>query len=166
MATLFTPKDGLVQPSVYAGRPSVFLAGSIDLGKARDWHAEVVSELTDVDCTVFSPRTDDVKFWRDVDLTVASPQLYQQVLWEQTYLEQCTVVYFYFQEGMLSPVSMLEFGQMLMLPKQKIACIDPKFYRRGNLCITASIHGLPSNNVIIHHNFYDSVKELKECLSS
>ena len=38
------------------GQPSVFLAGSIDMGAAEDWQAEVTRRLADLDVAVLKDR--------------------------------------------------------------------------------------------------------------
>ena len=37
----------------------VFLAGSIEMGKAEDWQAKLEKSLKDLEITVFNPRRDD-----------------------------------------------------------------------------------------------------------
>lgn len=39
--------------------PSVFLAGSIEMGKAENWQIHVENLLEYTDCVIFNPRRDD-----------------------------------------------------------------------------------------------------------
>lgn len=61
--------------------PSVFLAGSIDMGSAEDWQSKIIEELKDVDCVVLNPRRKD---WDCVDsetmaLTPNGPKPYSEL---------------------------------------------------------------------------------------
>ncbi len=59
-------------------RPSIFLAGSIEMGKAEDWQTQLTNLLTGV--RVFNPRRDD---W-DPSWTqsITNPNFKEQVEWE------------------------------------------------------------------------------------
>ena len=61
---LLKPPLQLTQEQLNTGNISVFLAGSIEMGKAEDWQSEVQNILKDSDVTIFSPRRDD---WNCVD---------------------------------------------------------------------------------------------------
>ena len=39
-------------------RPSIFLAGTIDMGNSIDWQTETIKRLADRDVNVFNPRRD------------------------------------------------------------------------------------------------------------
>ena len=56
MATVLTPPSPLPQAP---GRPSLFLAGSIEMGGAEDWQQRVIAALADLDLLVLNPRRPD-----------------------------------------------------------------------------------------------------------
>ncbi len=39
--------------------PAIFLAGSIEMGKAENWQQRIERELTKCDGVIFNPRRDD-----------------------------------------------------------------------------------------------------------
>ena len=41
------------------GKPSIFLAGSIEMGKAIDWQTKIQDIMKDENVTIFNPRRDD-----------------------------------------------------------------------------------------------------------
>jgi hypothetical protein len=47
MTKVFKAPDEVKNPNNW---PSVFLAGSIDMGSAEDWQQKITDELADVDC--------------------------------------------------------------------------------------------------------------------
>ena len=58
----------------------VFLAGSIEMGAAEDWQAEVTSALMDTDALILNPRRDgwDSSWEQSID----NPEFREQVEWE------------------------------------------------------------------------------------
>lgn len=114
-------------------KPSVFLAGSIEMGRARLWQDEVVKELSKLDVTVFNPRR---KQWDwGLDPTTVTPALDEQVRWEQEYMELADIVLFMFLGNTQSAISLLEYGKCYGEDKSTIVIVEPEFYRRGNLVI-------------------------------
>lgn len=70
--------------------PSVFLAGSIEMGKAVDWQTRVTKALEDLDCVVLNPRRDD---WDSSwEQKKENAQFRQQVEWELAALEHAQVI--------------------------------------------------------------------------
>jgi hypothetical protein len=122
-------------------RRTVFLAGSIEMGKAVDWQTVVTRALLDSgideDVLVLNPRRDDWdSTWTQAE---SNPQFNEQVTWELNGLDASQAVFFYFQPGTVSPISLLELGLMLNSehdPAMFIVC--PEGYaRKGNVDITA-----------------------------
>ncbi|KAH6663365.1 hypothetical protein B0J14DRAFT_609314 [Halenospora varia] len=123
------------------GRASVFLAGSIEMGKASEWQGpfarEVINELGG-DVTVFNPRRDDWDpSWKPRE---DCPQFKAQVEWELRYLELADVVAMYFETGTVSIISMLEFGRFCGMDKLVVCCPE-EFHRSGNVWVTAHWYG-------------------------
>lgn len=120
-------------------RPRVFLAGSIDMGKASDWQAEFVAALADLDVTILNPRrTDWDPAWKP---EASDPQFREQVEWELRALEAADVIVLYLAPGTQSPVSLLEMGLHARSGKLVLLC-PPGFWRKGNVDITAERYGI------------------------
>ncbi|MFD1959884.1 nucleoside 2-deoxyribosyltransferase domain-containing protein [Novosphingobium panipatense] len=73
--------------------PRVFLGGSIEMGAARDWQADLIAALSDEQVTVLNPRRPD---WDPNWKPVASePNFRQQVQWELAALEGADIIVMY-----------------------------------------------------------------------
>ena len=76
---------------------SIFLAGSIELGKAEDWQTRAETMLTKQNINVFNPRRDDWdSSWKQ---EIQDPQFYQQVSWELNALDKADFIIMYFSPG-------------------------------------------------------------------
>lgn len=132
---------------------SVFLAGSIEMGKAVDWQTRVAQELADSDVTVLNPRRDD---WDSSWIqTIDNPQFYQQVKWELDALDQADLIAMYFDPATKSPISLLELGLYADTGKLLVCCPEG-FWRKGNVDIVCYRHGL--TNVPNIEMFIDVLK--------
>ena len=121
-------------------RPRVFLAGSIDNGRATDWQAEVSAALADMDVIILNPRRAD---WNPAwQSSTDEPEFVRQVRWELEALEQSDVVLMYFAPGSQSPITLLEFGLYARSGKLLVAA-PAGFWRKGNLDITGDRYGVP-----------------------
>jgi nucleoside 2-deoxyribosyltransferase-like protein len=115
----------------------VFLAGSIEMGKAEQWQERIVAALSgngdgdgDGDLVILNPRRDD---WDDSwEQRADDPRFSGQVSWELDMLDAADVVVMYFAPGTRSPVSLLEFGLCARSGKLKVCCPEG-FWRRGNV---------------------------------
>lgn len=116
---------------------SVFLAGTIDLGNSEDWQEHVVSNLTDMDVTVFNPRR---MSWNGAPV-LANTSFNEQVKWELDAMERADVIAMYLT-GNGSPVSMLELGLHIRSGKLLVGC-DPYFHRHGNVVLTCERYNVP-----------------------
>lgn len=117
----------------------VFLAGAIDMGEAQLWQSMVASELDDLPVHFLNPRR---LIW-DISWgqTIEDPHFYEQVNWELDGLEKADVVLFYFLKGSKAPISLLELGLCVGLNKRVIACVEPGYYRRGNIEVLQARYG-------------------------
>lgn len=123
-------------------QPSVFLAGSIDMGTAVEWQTRVEQELNYFKGTIYNPRRDDWdSSWQQTD---TDPQFRQQVEWELDFLEHSQYVIMFISAESKAPISLLEFGFITTLdPKKLFICVEPGFWRRGNIeviCRRKGIH--------------------------
>lgn len=121
------------------GRPRLFLGGSIDMGNAPDWQAEMTQALSDMDVVILNPRRPDWNpDWRP---EADEPEFRRQVEWELAALEASDVIVLYFAPGTLSPISLLEMG--LHARSGKVIALAPDgFWRKGNVDITAEVYGI------------------------
>lgn len=126
---------------------SIFLAGSIEMGKAVNWQKEFIDKVSKlkkaksrIEYNIFNPRRDD---WdNSLEQSIENPQFYQQVQWELTYLERCCFKVFYFAEDTLSPITLLELGTFHK-ENNVYVCASPKYLRLGNLEIFTNRYNLP-----------------------
>lgn len=115
----------------------LFLAGSIENGKATEWQKIVVKELEHFDVVIYNPRRND---W-DSTWTEDSPLLKTQIRWELEHIEKSDIIFFYFDPTTISPISLLEFGKVIGdESKQKIIVCPPGFHRRTNVIETANFY--------------------------
>jgi hypothetical protein len=125
---------------ILSGKPSVFLAGSIEMGEAPDWQAEVAEMLATIEGYIFNPRRDD---WDPTwEQSVKNEQFVYQVEWELEGLETADIALMYLVPGTMSPVSLLELGTFVDIP-QAIVCCPEGFWRKGNVDIFCRRYGIP-----------------------
>ncbi len=122
-------------------RPSVFLAGSIEMGAAIDWQAQLINALADLPITIFNPRRPDWdSSWKQ---TADSPQFREQVEWELDYLAGADVIALYLAPGTKSPISLLELGLHADSHNTNlIVCCPEGFWRKGNVDIVCQRYGV------------------------
>lgn len=134
-------------------RKSVFLAGSIEMGKAENWQDRIGNYFTRENWDVFNPRRDD---W-DSSWTqeFENPQFFQQVTWELNALEQCDLIIMYFDPNTKSPISLLELGLFAHSGKIKVICPNG-FWRKGNVEVVCNYYNIP-----FYNNFDTLLLDLK-----
>lgn len=119
----------------------IFLAGSIEMGKAEPWGLKVIESLSvlkDLNITVFNPRRDDWdSSWTQEQ---SNPQFNHQVNWELNRLDECDIIFMYFSPETQSPISLLELGKFAGRKDMGVCC--PKgFWRKGNVDIVCTRTG-------------------------
>jgi hypothetical protein len=136
MLTIYKPPT----PFVLDGRPSVFLAGSIEMGRADAWQARVEAALVDLDVVILNPRRDDWDAsWQQ---TISDPQFRHQVEWELSGLEQASLVAVYFAPDTKAPITLLELGLMARDGRALVCCPDG-YWRKGNVEVVCARYGVP-----------------------
>lgn len=111
-------------------RPHVFLAGSIDMGGARDWQKEVIEGLSHDDVVVLNPRRSDWNpAWKP---ELDEPNFKEQVDWELSALEQSDVIAMVLTADSKSPISLLELGLYAKTGRLIVLC-EPGYWREGNV---------------------------------
>src|SRR5436853_7317716 len=98
------PAPIAIQPA----EKTLFLAGSIDLGRAPQWQEKVEHALRDLDLVILNPRREnwDASWTQSAD----NPQFVEQVEWELGGQEIADVIAMYFAPETQAPVTMLEPG--------------------------------------------------------
>lgn len=111
---------------------TVFLAGSIEQGKAIDWQAKIKKELSDKDLIILNPRRDD---W-DTSLKqeITCKPFKEQVTWELDAQDNCDMIVMYFDKDTQSPITLLELG-LYATSNRLVVCCPNGFWRKGNVDI-------------------------------
>jgi RNA:NAD 2'-phosphotransferase (TPT1/KptA family)/8-oxo-dGTP pyrophosphatase MutT (NUDIX family) len=121
------------------GKFTLFLAGSIDMGSAEEWQAQVVEALADYDVQLLNPRRDDWdSSWKQ---EADDPQFSEQVNWELDGLAAADFRIFYFAKDSKSPITFGELGESIDLPG--VVMCPEGFYRKGNVDIMCERAGMP-----------------------
>lgn len=121
-------------------KKSVFLAGSIEMGKAEDWQASLGMWLLTKDLNIFNPRRAD---WDSSWIqSYENPQFSQQVQWELNALDKSDIIVLYLSPGTVSPISLLELGLHAKSNKLVVICPDG-FGRKGNVEVVCCTYDIP-----------------------
>lgn len=125
---------------------NVFLAGSIEMGKAK----EFIAALSDKPIRFLNPRRDDWdSSWGQ---TVEDSNFVEQVNWELNSMEMSHIIVMVYDPDTLSPISMLELGLHAKEKKLMVVCPDG-FWKKGNIDVTCEFYGV---------NQFDTMEELIE----
>ena len=138
--------------------PMVFLAGSIEMGKAEDWQKVVEEAFKDSPVTFLNPRRPN---WDSSWKQGPNEEPFRsQVLWELSGIGKSNIVFFYFCGGTISPISLLELGLCLNEPNKRIVvCCPPEFHRYANVKITCEVNG-----TIVFDKLEEAVDNLRETI--
>jgi hypothetical protein len=119
---------------------SLFLAGSIEMGAAKDWQTAVTDTFQNDDLIILNPRRDewDSSWVQSID----DPQFREQVEWELAAMEMATMIAVYFEPNSKSPITLLELGLFARSGKV-VVCCPREFWRRGNVEIVCSRYHVP-----------------------
>ena len=123
------PHEESVEAAASAGRTTVFLAGTIDMGSGEDWQAQADSlfaALPDGDFLLFNPRQEH---W---DASKPGEMDYQ-VNWELDHLEKADWIIMNFLPGSRSPITLLELGLHATAPGHLPSRILPLRQRAHHL---------------------------------
>ena len=127
------------------GIPSVFLAGSIEMGAAENWQARLERAIDGPGVVILNPRRDH---WDSSWLQeISHPQFREQVEWELAAQESATVIAMYFDPTTKSPISLLELGLFAHSGKL-IVCCPLGFWRKGNVDIVCGRYGIPQVSTV------------------
>lgn len=119
---------------------SVFLAGSIEMGKAILWQKRMASLLQHLPISVYNPRRGE---WNSASTAEQRKKdFHVQVDWELNALETASVICFFFDQATLSPVTMFELG-LWSQSKKVVVCCNRKFWKWGNVEHVCVRYGIP-----------------------
>lgn len=131
----------------------LFLAGSIEQGKATDWQDYVATKLSDIEnLTIYNPRRKewDSSWVQSID----NPEFREQVRWEHSRIYRSNAILFYFEPGTYSPITLQEFGIALMSSYKDMYVVCPKgYWRRGNIEVSLEYY----NKIPLYENLDDGI---------
>jgi hypothetical protein len=131
-------------PNDFSGRdlsrPSVFLAGSIEMGAAELWQDRAGAALDAAGMDVFNPRRPDWDSSWAQDIT--NIHFFRQVKWEMDALDAADQIVMYFDPATKSPISLLELGLHAASGKMSVVCPEG-FWRKGNVDCVCDRFSIP-----------------------
>ncbi|THU83141.1 hypothetical protein K435DRAFT_844147 [Dendrothele bispora CBS 962.96] len=139
---LLSPSANPRSNPLYPDR-SVFLAGSIEMGKAEDWQAKLTSTLSNLGLpyhlTVLNPRREswDPSWIQDI----SNPQFRGQIEWELDCQDRADVIAMYLHPDDEGSISLLELG-LLAESGKMVVCCPEGFSSRGNVQIVCKRYGI------------------------
>lgn len=140
------------------GSKTVFMAGSIDMGKAIDWQKQLKEAFVDDKrVTFWNPRRDDWdSSWKQ---DINFKPFYEQVTWELKALENADIIVYCFDPKGQAPITLLELGLHVKSGKPIIVCCPEGFWRKGNVDIVCEKYGIPMVN-----SMEEMIKQLGQIL--
>lgn len=141
----------------FDGIKTIFLAGTIDMGKSVNWQKMVADEMEESDVTLLNPRRNDWdSSWKQ---EIGNDQFRGQVEWELNCQEKADLIIMYIDPESKSPITLLELG-LFARTKRLIVCCPKGFYRKGNVDIVCAKYGIPMYNTL-----EELIEEAKKRLS-
>ena len=121
----------------------IFLAGSIDMGKAEMWQPEIEEALKDDDVVIFNPRRLD--FDATQPYIPENPYMSGQIKWELIHLDRANICVFYFDPNGKAPITLYEMGRVSLRVKCGLATgivyCPEGYWKRTNVIINAEFDG-------------------------
>ena len=120
----------------------IFLAGSIDMGKAENWQQRLERELDCYsDVVICNPRRDD---WDSTWVqSIDNPQFNEQVTWELDNIEFSDIVVFYFDPAGQAPITLMELGLCAGRDQLSLVCCPDGYWRKGNVEMICDRYNIP-----------------------
>ena len=140
--------------------PTIFLAGSIENGKAEKWHHKVVEATKNSNVALYNPRRDG---W-DSTWQFGHSELINQIKWELERIVTADAVYFYFDPNTTSPITLLELGIILGITTEemdvRLVVYCPKeYFRAQNVYTTCEVFGID-----VYSDFDESIQALQRLI--
>ena len=145
----------------------IFLAGSIEQGKAENWQDRLIKDIESLQLpdnlqqnhswrsslSIYNPRRPD---WNpNLPQDAMNATLNEQINWELDHLEKADIVCLYLDPQTTSPISLLELGIHIRSGKL-VVCCPPGFYRKANIDITCRKYGVSVSNS--YKEFFQELK--------
>lgn len=137
MATIAKPPISLDN---FPNKRSIFLAGSIEMGKAEDWQSYIGNKLENYDIIIWNPRR--LSWDNSWKQSIDNPIFKEQVDWELDALDKSDLVFFHFEPDTKSPITLLELGLYASSKKCLVHCPE-NFWRKGNVDIVCQRYQIP-----------------------
>jgi hypothetical protein len=124
---------------------TVFLTGSIEMGKASEWQVKIEEEVEkrmkdDQVITIFNPRRKD---WDSSwEQSIDNDNFRGQVEWELDGLEAADKIVVYIDPDTKSAITLMELGLHTNSNKMCVCCPEG-FYRKGNVDIVCNKYNIP-----------------------
>lgn len=137
----------------------IFLAGSIEMGKAEKWQDRLAKALADKDVVLYNPRRDD---WDSSWVQDPTPgtKFHEQVSWELEHIQRSNLVVFYFDPNTQSPITLLELGYVIGSGKRALVCCPDGYFRKGNVVISSKLKEIP-----VFNSFEELLAQLREYIN-
>lgn len=118
---------------------SVFLGGSIEMGKATRWQDAVVEKLSNHNVDIYNPRRDD---W-DASWTQEynNENFRKQVEWEVRNIQDADIVFMRLEADTISPISLFELGLIVKNHNRIVVSVPKGYFRYGNIEVYSKIFG-------------------------
>jgi hypothetical protein len=131
-----TPPD-----PVMTDKPTIFLAGTIDMGVSEDWQTMVGEALSEHSVCLLNPRRASWdKSWKQ---DISEPNFRGQVQWEMDYQDEADLIVIYFASDSKSPITLLELGMATRYPEKVMVACEEDFWRRGNVQMVCERFDIP-----------------------
>jgi hypothetical protein len=123
----------------------VFLAGSIEMGKAEDWQKILCDRLDRPEVLICNPRR--ANWDSSWEQSINNPVFKEQVTWELDMLSSAHLKIFVFQPETKSPITLLELGvagmqNHLNVQQRTLVYCPEGFWRKGNVEIVCERYGM------------------------
>ncbi len=136
MAKIIKPPHPLY---LHPNDKSVFLAGSIEMGRATNWQAAFEQAFQQIEVVLLNPRREK---WDSTWVqSIENKQFREQGEWELEAQERADVIAMYFSPATKSPIALLELGLFARSGKLIVCCPDG-YWRKGNVDIVCKRYGV------------------------
>lgn len=135
---------------------SIFLAGSIEMGRAEDWQLKTSEIFNDYDIAFLNPRRDGWdETWTQEKI---NKEMAHQINWEMDNLDKCNIIFMNILPNTKSPITLLELG-LYANSKKIIVCCPDGFWRKANVEIVCNRFNIP-----LYNNFDEATEKLKQMI--
>ena len=125
------------------GNTTIFLGGSIEMGKAGRWQDKLINQFKNEPVTFWNPRRDDWDSSWEQDPTPGT-EFHTQVIWELDAQDEADILVYYFDPETKAPITLLELGAHKD-ENTVVACPDG-YFRKGNVVIFCRKYNIPVLN--------------------